>query len=101
MSRYAAIVLAAMIAPATLLPLPAIAHDWYDRNCCSDRDCEPLPPEAVEDMADGWHINYISARGFRVKFVLPHGKERHSHDGQFHGCAAPTNFYCLYVPSNV
>ena len=25
--------------------LPASAHSWYDYQCCSDRDCEPIPPD--------------------------------------------------------
>ena len=34
------VVLALMI--VVLLARPAHSHSWYDPDCCSDRDCEPV-----------------------------------------------------------
>jgi hypothetical protein len=101
----------AMMALIVATAKPAASHasynaatgqtQWYDASCCSSRDCEPVPPEAVEDMATGWHVSYISSRGFAMKALVPHGEERHSQDGRFHACAVEGRFYCLYVPSTV
>lgn len=84
---------------AILATTPAWAHDWYDPACCSGKDCEPLPPEAVQDVPGGWHVHYMSKTGFLVDSFVPTGKERHSQDGRFHGCASQVRFLCLYVPS--
>lgn len=79
--------------------LPASAHSWYDMQCCSSRDCEPIPPDAVNETAAGYEVNYFSKQGFAVQGFVPREKARHSQDGRFHGCAMPTRFLCLYVPS--
>jgi len=79
--------------------LPAAAHSWYDASCCSNRDCEPIPPEAINETAVGYEVNYFSKQGFPVHGFMPREKARHSQDGRFHGCATSTRFLCLYVPS--
>jgi hypothetical protein len=78
---------------------PAWAHSWYDTSCCSNRDCEPIPPDAVNETATGYEVNYFSKQGFPVHGFMPREKARHSQDGRFHGCATSTRFLCLYVPS--
>lgn len=80
--------------------LPAAAHSWYEPACCSNRDCEPIAFDAVTESAEGWTVHYQSKLGFPVMAFTPRGKERHSQDGRFHGCASPTRFLCLYVPVN-
>ncbi len=80
--------------------LPAHAHSWYSPSCCSDRDCEPITFDSVTESAEGWTVHYQSKQGFPVMAFTPRGKERHSQDGRFHGCASPTRFLCLYVPVN-
>ena len=86
---------------AAALAVPASAHKWYDLSCCGENDCEAIPFEAVTEMQNGWQLDYWSARGFKVHAFVERGKQRDSQDGQFHGCAAPAGFYCLYVPVNV
>ncbi len=81
--------------------LPAQAHSWYSQQCCSGKDCEPISIEAVTESADGWTVDYMSKQGFVVHGFTPRGKERDSQDGQFHGCAMPDRFLCLYVPRTV
>jgi hypothetical protein len=78
--------------------LPAHAHSWYDYQCCSDRDCEPIEPDAVNETEAGYEVNYFSKQGFQVHGFVPRDKARHSQDGRFHGCAMPSRFLCLYVP---
>ena len=80
--------------------LPAAAHSWYEPACCSSRDCEPIAFDSVTESAEGWTVHYQSKLGFPVMAFTPRGKERHSQDGRFHGCASPTRFLCLYVPVN-
>jgi hypothetical protein len=80
--------------------LPAAAHSWYEPACCSSRDCEPISFDSVTESAEGWTVHYQSKLGFPVMAFTPRGKERHSQDGRFHGCATSTRFLCLYVPVN-
>lgn len=80
--------------------LPASAHSFYDAACCSNRDCEPISFDSVTESAEGWTVHYQSKQGFPVMAFTPRGKERHSQDGRFHGCATSTRFLCLYVPVN-
>lgn len=91
----ALLLLAAM---AVLAAAPAHSMSWYDASCCNNFDCEPLPPEAVEDVSGGWRVHYLAKRGLPVDAFVPAGKERDSQDGRFHGCATPIRFLCLYVP---
>jgi hypothetical protein len=91
---------------AVLISGKARAHQaatgWaYDQACCSGQDCEALPVGSVEDMKQGWHVRYTSKRGFLVDAMVPYGRERDSQDGQFHGCAVPDRFLCLYAPRTV
>jgi hypothetical protein len=77
---------------------PANNHvQIYDPVCCSSTDCEPIPYESVWQEDDGWHVQYISKRGFKVRAVVPFGKEKLSRDGRMHGCAIPNYFRCLYI----
>ncbi len=79
--------------------LPVEAHSWYDTACCSDRDCEAIEPDAVNETAAGYEVNYFSKQGFAVHGFMPREKITHSQDGRFHGCATSVRFLCLYVPS--
>lgn len=52
------------------------AHEWYPLECCSERDCAPIPPP--KEASGGW--------------VLPDGRRvlykdaKPSPDGRFHLC---------------
>lgn len=98
-AAFAAVLMAAIV--ALVVATEAWPHDWYEPACCSGRDCEPIPFDAVYETRDGWQVNYTGKLGFRVNAFVPKGKERHSQDGRFHGCASETRFLCLYVPRNV
>ena len=89
--------------PAALLSCSqrSWSHSWYDRQCCSGRDCEPLPDGAVTQVSGGYHVKYKAKLGLDVDVVVPHAKARPSQDGHYHGCATIDRFLCLYVPMSV
>ena len=97
---FALAVMAALIAAPTRSQTPDhfSSEHWYDAACCSRRDCEALPPEAVEDVRGGWHVRYIAKMGLAVDVFVATGKDRPSQDGRFHGCATSDRFLCLYTP---
>ena len=93
------VILALAVNPARAqVPDHFAGGHWYEQRCCSGFDCEPLPPEAVEDVRGGWRVRYLAKRGLAVDAFVPAGKERDSQDGRFHGCATFDRFLCLYVP---
>ncbi len=94
-------IMIALLAIAFLATGKANSHSWYDPQCCSNRDCEPIPFEAVTETNDGWVVTYVSSRGFPMHAFVPRGKQKESQDGRYHACANPTRFLCLYVPVNV
>lgn len=67
-TRWASLALgAALVAPASLAPGTALAHSWYDADCCGDQDCEPIPEASITFRGPGqmmmrdskgidWHI---------------------------------------------
>lgn len=44
------------LALIAILSTPASAHDWFDRDCCSDRDCRIADPGEVVVRRDGVHV---------------------------------------------
>lgn len=77
----------------------AMAHSFYDIECCSERDCEPLAPDQVRVTPQG----YVLPNGQTVAF----GQERVSPDRDYHWCrypgtvplVAPTDRkVCFYAP---
>jgi hypothetical protein len=93
--------IAAALVAAFLLAESAAAHDWYEPMCCNEKDCEPLPDSAVTQVREGYRVRYAGKRGLAVDVIVPWSKARPSQDHQFHGCASPVRFFCLYVPFNV
>lgn len=56
----------------------ALAHSWYPYECCSEKDCFPVPIRDVRVVPGGWNLS----DGTHVK----HDEARPSPDGQFHVC---------------
>jgi len=56
----------------------AAAHSWYPHECCSDRDCYPVPVKQIDMVSGGW---LVEGRDF-----IPYAQARPSPDGQFHIC---------------
>lgn len=76
----------------------ARAHSWYEFECCSDKDCEALPPESVKETNNG----YLLPNGQ----TIPYNMARQSRDRDYHWCRLgedirqPTGkAYCFYAPS--
>ena len=75
-----------------LLAGPAMAHSWYDADCCSGTDCAPLEPDEVKALADGYHF-----RGFVLPYRDP--RIRVSKDPDYHWCENPKGYVrCFYAP---
>lgn len=91
----------------------AFTHDWVDSDCCSSRDCEPIPIEAVTQTASGnYHVHYLSSDGYEIDQVFWANSARISRDrlGRPVACGIPPgaagdgftpkrkgNLRCLYV----
>jgi len=93
----AAFFLIVVFALCVVVATGALAHSFYDAQCCSGDDCAPVPDGAVTEGPDG----YTLPNGGLVPYGSP--KIRFSPDGQYHWChSVPINgepfTYCLYVP---
>lgn len=69
-------------------------HEWFDRACCSDRDCKPIDETSIQETPAGYLVKQsgetIPYADKRIKF---------SPDGRFYRCAAvPSHTICLYTP---
>jgi len=72
---------------------PALAHSWYDWDCCHDQDCRPIAMEEVEEIDHGqW-------RHIASNTVIEKVNVRPSRDGQFHLCTPHGVPKCLYIVS--
>jgi len=86
---------------------PAQAHEWYDANCCSGRDCAPISTDRVDVTREGYVITLKVGdhpvlkrdRVYRLPFDSRTLKE--SRDGNFHLCIGirTNNLLCLYEPT--
>lgn len=83
-----------------LLPAVALAHSWYPHECCSDRDCYPVPAPQVRSVQGGW----VLADGTFIAWR----EARPSPDGQYHICrredgkgaliTIPGKPHCFWAP---
>lgn len=96
-----------LAAPLVLaLAGPAMAHSWYSAGCCSDRDCMPIPAEAVSFDRDTltYTVTLTPETHFMVTepktWVVPRHRLRQSEDGAWHACVLPGSqtLQCLYQP---
>lgn len=73
---------------------------WYDTGCCSMRDCEPVEPGAITMRSDGYHVRYLTSRGFIAEGIVPYGSSsiRPSKDHQEHACSTTQRILCIYLP---
>lgn len=97
---YLAMFLAVSWLVGYLVVSPALSHDFYDIECCSDKDCTPIAHTAVSATPEGW---YIAETGETVRYKEDK-RLKQSPDGNFHWCARPPGYMrslrtiCLYVP---
>jgi len=100
-----------------LLATPVLAHDapatvaypngWsYPTNCCSDRDCKPIPADAIRERPQGYVI-----RNTGEVVGYGDGRIKISPDGEYHWCSQTVfskndkdmmtpfpHTVCLFVP---
>ncbi len=71
------------------------AHSWYEARCCSDKDCAPLPDDAVQVVPGGYVLK--SSGEF-----IPEKDTRPGQDDQFHICinALTNTRLCFYRKFN-
>lgn len=78
-----------------LLSTPARAHDFYEYDCCSDRDCAPVDRATVVEGPNGYEVPSLG-------LTVPYGDSRHrvSQDGDYHLCVSPNTgrLLCIYAP---
>jgi hypothetical protein len=81
------------------LAIPVLlAHSWYEPECCSGQDCDPLTRESsVISVRGGYQV---TVRPGAPTVFFSQDKVRPSRDGLYHACislSAGTPI-CLYVP---
>lgn len=68
-----------------LIPTVAFAHSWYDPDCCTKEDCEPI-------ISHSWNKRVLTYSTDKYKNVvvdldkMPKGGIRASKDGKMHAC---------------
>ena len=94
-----------------LMVTGALAHSWYDGDCCSKQDCEPVEADKIErgihprtGKSGQWMTNKMG-RAF-VPDDMPKEKRRISRDLKSHVCQRPgiadwerLSQYCTANPS--
>ena len=65
----------------------------YDQECCSDRDCKPIPAKGIQALPNG-------AYALPTGEVVDKSRIKRSQDEEYHLCrlAGGTHIFCLYVP---
>lgn len=78
---------------------PPTPH-WYEGGCCNLQDCEPVEAGAITATPKGYHVRYLTSRGFVADGVIPFGSSsiRPSRDAREHACAKPDRVLCIYLP---
>jgi hypothetical protein len=92
------VVVALAMAMAVAATRPARAHSWYDADCCSDHDCEPV--SAVSYVASDTQSLpvMVVTTNLGTKPVTPQTKIRQSKDSKMHACIYQGQLLCLYLP---
>ena len=89
----------------------SLAHEWYDRACCSERDCRPLEPSEYQMRNGQWFMRNALGNDCAfmpldtAKRIDGKGKVRPSKDFNMHGCFSHggSGCYplCIYVGGGV
>lgn len=89
-----------IITLAAVLMVPALcnAHSWYDPDCCSNADCEPVKVVAfVASDASKLPIMVVTT-SLGTQPLTEKTKIRQSRDSQMHACIYQGALLCLYLP---
>ena len=80
----------------------AHSHEWYDKECCSDKDCAPV--EEIKFLTDkeGRATVSVKTKHGYAEGQLKHITIRPSKDDEYHACLVVYHaavIRCLYVPA--
>lgn len=95
LSPRAIVLLAALVTGLLLAGLSCCkAHSWYPADCCSDRDCAPIPSSDVDETAEGFVIKSTGE-------FIERSKAKMAPDDQFHICRYPSSkiIICFFQPN--
>lgn len=96
--RYIKVIILSILVIASLNTALS-AHDWYPYDCCSEKDCHPIPCEAIKEQGKNLVYNGYT---FFEDMIKP------SLDGQCHVCISNevpnpdfTPFpHCIFIQQN-
>lgn len=68
-----------------------LAHSFYSYECCTGKDCHPVPCSEITEADNGWRWNGAS---------FPNWMRKDAPDGGCHVCIAPQSKTprCIYLP---
>lgn len=66
-----------------------LVHEFYDKKCCEDQHCHPVPCAEIKTTPFGWQWHGLQFD--RTKLIS-------SPDGHCHVCNNATQPYCIYLP---
>lgn len=91
----------ALVAIAFIVCGYAWGHSWYDPECCSGMDCEPVSAIAyvASDVSKLPVMVVTTSHG--TKPVDERTSIRESRDGRMHACIFMGRLICLYLPPGV
>jgi hypothetical protein len=91
---------ALMLAAGVFVGLAEVvfAHSWYDPDCCSDRDCEPVSAVTYVASDPNSVPVMVVTTSFGTKPVTSKTKIRESKDSRMHACIYQGALICLYMP---
>lgn len=107
-----ALVFMALCFAIIIFTRPSGAHSWYDPECCSTKDCAPIPHGAVQWSPEGWQVTLgpddhpmLAHREEPHTWVVPDRPNRYgfqrvrkSRDENWHACIIGNLMVCLYKP---
>jgi hypothetical protein len=79
----------------------ALAHGWYDMDCCHWMDCAPVTSTAFVASNVLQPANMVVSTQFGTALVPHNFQVRPSKDGQLHACIREGRLICLYVPPSM
>jgi hypothetical protein len=77
---------------------PVQAHGWYDADCCSGHDCEPVQNVTYVASDPAAPPVMIVTTSLGTKPLTNQTKIRDSKDARMHACIYQGVLLCLYMP---
>lgn len=74
------------------------AHSWYDPDCCSGNDCQPVQSISFVASDPASLPVMIVTTSIGTQPVTKETKIRQSKDNQMHACIWYGKLLCLYLP---